>query len=127
MMTKVVYIICFTLIALISPKLTFACTEHQEKIAVETNCETDQHHTADEHSCCDTEAHDQPESNKDNSNCGDSTCCCPMMANHSCCLYSNPSFEFHFHIPTHREKISTLLVFQETTGYSSIFIPPKIV
>ncbi len=31
MMTKIVYIICFTLIALMSPKHTVACSEHQEK------------------------------------------------------------------------------------------------
>ncbi len=126
MMTKIVYIFCFTLIALMSPKHTVACSEHQEKAPMETSCDTDQHHATNEHDCCDTETTDHADNKKENSTCGDSNCCCPMMANHSCCLYSNPAFEFHFHTPAYKEKISTLLVFLETTGYSSIFIPPKI-
>ena len=74
MMTKIVYIICFTLIALISPKHTVACSEHQEKAPMETSCDTDQHHATNEHDCCDTETTDHADNKKDNSTCGDSNC-----------------------------------------------------
>ncbi|MBA8988263.1 MULTISPECIES: hypothetical protein [Sphingobacterium] len=127
MMTKIVSIICFTLLALFSPKLTFACNEHQEEVKSEVSCETKDHHAENEHSCCEKENTEPTSKHQESkSSCTDSNCCCPMMANTSCCFYSNPSFEFHFNNPIFKEKISTLLVFQETSGYSSIFIPPKI-
>ncbi|WP_144034623.1 hypothetical protein [Sphingobacterium sp. 1.A.5] len=123
-MMRFIYILCFTFLAMVSPKLGLACSEHQEQPA-ETSCHKE-HHSEDPHSCCNEDFKDQ--SHDGNDSCGESSNCnCPMMANHSCCFFSTSFFEFKFSAVHPKDEISTLMVFHETTGFSSIFIPPKIV
>lgn len=124
---KFIYIFCFSLLALLSPKLNYACSDHQKDVKEKTECTTEKNHQENSHSCCDSEKTDHSNHQESNNSCGESSnCCCPMMANHSCCLYHNATYEFNFNIPLFKEELYTLMLIQETSGFSSIFIPPKI-
>ena len=125
-MMRYFYIFFFTMVFMMSPKQNFACEDHDVPQNVEMEC-TSHSEENDVHSCCDEDETQSADHHQNQNACGDSSnCCCPIMANHSCCFFYTQSIEFDFNITLHKEEISTILVFQETNGFSSIFIPPKI-
>lgn len=125
-MRKIIYIICFTVLALAIPKQNFACSIHEEAQKEHSTAVTDTENK-ETHACCaseeSTSSHHQDNSN---SCAGTNDCTCSMMMNHFCCFFISQFNDINFQLYIDREEFATLLEFHESTGFSSIFIPPKI-
>ncbi len=114
------------MVTLLFPKQNFACTEHQEGTTEKTHCEAIHQKKERAHDCCKPkDKHHQKDKEKAHTCSDQDGCCCSLMVSHSC-LYAFLYFEFNIITPLSKEELTSMLVFHESTGHSSIFIPPKI-
>ena len=124
-MAKWIGILSIFLLAYLSPAKSMACTDHSPAPIADQSCTHGDHDQHTAHSCC--EGSEASDAEPEHSACaGKNGCCCVAFMNHSCCMVQATSLNFNFQILLPKQEYMALNRNLVISGFSSIFIPPKI-